>query len=559
MEATEGPAEKISRLNKKFASLEQDRIPVEKLWRQISDYILPHLGKYLRFGDRPKTELTSELIIDPTATYAHRVLSAGMQGGLTSPARPWFRLRTMDLEKMKVDRVKRWMATVQERIYALLSGSNFYQSIHLTYEMLSGFGTAFMTVEEHRENVVYYRPWTIGEYCVGVGNDGLVDLAFRRYWATAESVFDTFGKKNVSDNVRNLVQNGNPYEWLKVCQAIQPRRNRDATKIDNLNMKYESIYWEDGVTDKVLGESGFRLFPGVGPRWSSMGGEVYGRAPTFDCLPDVIMLQAMAEDFATALNKEVAPPLVAPPTYAGTLSLLPNAINPVNKGDADSIKRVYDANFDLASADKKIAQVQMAVRTGLFNDLFLMLLERPGMTATEVVERHEEKLLMLGPVIERQIYELLDPVIKLTYYRAQVRGIMPPPPPELEDDVMEIEYISMLAQAQKMVGTQALQSSFAFVQAVSSVIPNAVDGYNADEAVEQYGDMVGVSPKVIRSKEEREAIRQARAEAEQAAAQAAQAEQLAKTANQAAGAVSQMGSEDGAMGSAALRRLMEGV
>ena len=54
---------------------------------------------------------------------------------------------------------------------------------------------------------------------------------------------------------------------------------------------------------------------------------------------------------------------------------------------------------------------QNAIKQGFFNDLFLMILSDKNMTATEVARRHEEKLAILGPVIERQNSEMLDLVL----------------------------------------------------------------------------------------------------------------------------------------------------
>jgi hypothetical protein len=145
--------------------------------------------------------------------------------------------------------------------------------------------------------------------------------------------------------------------------------------------------------------------------------------------------------------------------------------------------------------------------------------QRPNMTAREIVERHEEKLLMLGPVLERLESELLDPLIDRTFSIMLRVGLIPPPPDELQGMDMKIEYISMLAQAQKMVGTAAIEQITGFAAQLAAVYPGVTDNIDADAAVNEYGDMLGVPPKIVRSADDVAAMRDQAAK-EQKAAQA---------------------------------------
>ncbi|MEW5726178.1 MAG: portal protein, partial [Thermodesulfobacteriota bacterium] len=167
-----------------------------------------------------------------------------------------------------------------------------------------------------------------------------------------------------------------------------------------------------------------------------------------------------------------------------------------------------------------------------FNDLFVFLLRRPGVTATEVVERHEEKLLLLGPVIERQQSELLDPLIERAFGILERSGRLPGAPPEIQGHDLKVEYISLLAQAQKLVGTQAVQSVLQFVGGAAAIDPRVLDKIDLDEAVDVYAEMTGVPPRVVRADEEVEKLRAERAESsrrDQAAQAALAAIQGAKS------------------------------
>ena len=164
-----------------------------------------------------------------------------------------------------------------------------------------------------------------------------------------------------------------------------------------------------------------------------------------------------------------------------------------------------------------------------FNTPVSILTTGKEMTATEVAERHEEKMIMLGPVIERMQAELHDPILERTFSIMSDIGMLPPAPPELQGVDLKIEYISLLAQAQKLVGTGAIERVAGFVSTVGQAIPQTLDKFNADEAVDQYAEMVGVPPNVIRTNDEVAQIREQRAQQQQQQQQMEAAERLAQT------------------------------
>jgi hypothetical protein len=227
------------------------------------------------------------------------------------------------------------------------------------------------------------------------------------------------------------------------------------------------------------------------------------------------MLQKMQAKALVALDKLVDPPMNAPLNLKNEgASIIPGGVNylDLNQGQ-QSFVPAYQVNPDFQSIEYKIEKVQQAIREGFFADLFLMIANSPkDMTATEVLERHEEKLLMLGPVIERIQPELLDRVIDRTFYLMDQVGLIPMPPKELEGMELEVEYISLLAQAQKMVGITAIEQTAAFVGNLAAVKPEALDKFDQDEAVDQYADMVGVPPKIIVPDDKVQEIRAERAQ-----------------------------------------------
>jgi hypothetical protein len=194
--------------------------------------------------------------------------------------------------------------------------------------------------------------------------------------------------------------------------------------------------------------------------------------------------------------------------------------------------------LDLNHLLADIQDVRGRINQAFYTDLFLMLASAPtnNMTATEVAERHEEKLLMLGPVLERLHNELLDPLIERTFGRMIETGLVPPPPEELQGVDLNVEYVSMLAQAQRAVATNGIDRFVGNLGAVAQFKPDVLDKFDSDKWADAYSDMLGIDPELIVPNDRVAMIRAQRAQAAQAAQQQAQVAQAAATAKDAAAA-----------------------
>ena len=177
--------------------------------------------------------------------------------------------------------------------------------------------------------------------------------------------------------------------------------------------------------------------------------------------------------------------------------------------------------------------IQERVNSAFYADLFLMLSmsDRRQITAREIEERHEEKLLMLGPVLERLNDELLDPLIDRTFAAMLRGGQIPPPPRELEGVDLKVEYVSILAQAQKMVALGAIDRLAMFAGTVAQITQQPVDKVDWDQAIDEYGQALGVSPRVIVPDDKVAEARGARAQQQQAQQVAMMAQPMAQAAS----------------------------
>jgi hypothetical protein len=204
----------------------------------------------------------------------------------------------------------------------------------------------------------------------------------------------------------------------------------------------------------------------------------------------------------------------------------PGAYNPISVlGQQQTvITSLYQVRANLPAVNQEKASLTQQIREMFFNDLFLMISQvNRQMTATEVAERNAEKMLLLGPVLDRLRSELFQPLIERVFGIMSRQGLIPEPPEELQGQEIKIEFISILAQAQKQSGIAAINNTVAFAGSLAQMSPGVLDKVNFDEAIDEVAAMNGVPPSLIRSDEE---VARMRAERQQQMEQAQQMQQM---------------------------------
>lgn len=516
----------------RWTRLKQERSSWDAHWKEISEFLLPRSGKFCveqtNQGDKRHNS-----IYDSTGTRNLRVLAAGMMSGMTSPARPWFKLGVPDFELMKYAPVKVWLNDVTRMMLQVFHKSNTYRTLHTMYEEMGAFGTAASIVTHDFDHVIHHHPLTVGEYCIATNWKGEVVTLYREFQKTVAEVVHEFGVEQVTGATRRLFESGHLDEWVTIVHAIEPREDRDVSRIDQHNMPWRSVYFEQGANqDEVLRESGFRRFPVLAPRWAVSGGDVYGHSPGMDALGDLKQLQHEQLRKAQGIDYQTKPPMMAPSTLKNKqMNMLPGGVTYVDMVNGNvPVRAAFDARIDLSHLLMDIQDVRERIASSFFADIFLMLANstHPQMTATEVAERHEEKLLMIGPVTERIKNELLDPLIEVTFDAIMEAGVLPPPPPELEGHSLDIELIGILAQ--RAVGVNSIDRFVSSIGGVAQIKGDVLDKFDADKWVDIYAESLGVDPELIVPDKDVAAMRGERAQQAQQAQEAAMMQQGADVA-----------------------------
>lgn len=520
----------MDRAQKMFNGAKQLRTEYEGDWKELAKYFMPHM--YRDDSDNSKTKRSKwSNIINNTCRMAVRTQQAGMQSGLTNKSRPWFRLGLEDFDLNEYNPVREWLELGTKRMSTIFARSNMYNTSTTYYGVGGVFGTAARLQLYDYEDVMRFDMLMTGRYWIGIDARKKVNRLFFSRQMTVSQMVEEFGP-NCPPGVLQAYDKGDYFQDNRVMVGIFPNpyaawAPNGATLLASNQKKFVSVHWVEGH-DRPLKTAGYDRFPAQVTRFETTDDEAYGIGFGHDALGDTKATQLKEREKAKGIQKMVNPPTSAPAEMRNgqfPISGLPGGVTyrPPNT-NADAIQPLYQVNLPLQYLFQDIQIDEQRVNRAFYADLFLMLAQsdRRNMTATEVAERHEEKLLALGPVIENLDNEFLDPTIERGFEIMMQNDLMPPPPPEIQGMTLKVEYISLLAQAQQQVGLGATERLLSFAGQLNAMFPDKMigDKIDADQAIDEYGQMLGVSQRIIVSDDKVGMTRSARAE------QAKQMEQI---------------------------------
>lgn len=509
-----------SRLVQVVSQLAADRYSFWTLWRDLANYFLPKRYVWLQSDkERRVREARNPYILDATGTRAGRILASGLMNGITSPSRPWFKLTIPGFDD-EGGPVTAWLEACTRVMQGVLAQSNFYNATAVMYLDLVFFGTAATLIYEDEDSVIRCFNPALGEYYLGQNANLAVNMFAREYTQTVLQLVERFGIENVSAEVKSSYNRGGS-EMLRSVDCvhlIEP--NVDQDKAVPALFPFRETYWEKGMPQGLaLSQRGFHELPGIFPRWELTANDSYGTSPAMDALGDVIQLQQETKRKAQGLDKAINPPVVADiQLQHRPTALLPNGITYVAGVNSVGVKSLYDSyNPPIQEMTADIRDVRMRIQENFHNDLFQMISQLETVrSATEIDARREEKLILLGPVLERFENEALDPAIERVFNICNRRKLLPPAPPELADVTIEIEYVSILSQAQRALAATPVERWVSFVGNLAAVNPSVLNIPNWDELVRNYGVSIGVE---ARNMNPREVVEQMNAEEKERIAQ----------------------------------------
>jgi hypothetical protein len=529
------------RVMKRLGELKAKRASWEPHWRDLSDNMLPRRLRLNPDGEYERGDKQNSAIIDSAPIRAQRRLAAWLMASITSPARAWFRLTTQDPGLSDFGPVKQYLHDVEMVLRWVFSMSNFYQALcDGLYPDLAVFGTAAMILDDDPKHIINCYSMPVGEYYLGSNGTGVIDTCYRDIPMTVRQVVTRFCRDGnlarLSTTTKNSYSRGSYEDVVRVLHVIEPNDDFSDGALGPNGKRWRSWWLERNETDsqKFLLKSGYEEFPVLAPRWSVTGGDVYGRGPGMDALPDCRELQHEAERAGRLLDKSADPPMKG---SAGLKSptLIPGETTILDSAPGSMFEPAQIVN-PAASTEvrERMGELRDSIQSIFFADLLLQILSdkrNQRATATEIEEGDQERMLQLGPVLERLNPEVLRPAIDRSYAIGNRLGIFPDPPEELQGQELQIEFISILHQAQKMTGLVAIRTTWQEAAYIAQFKPAVMDKMEADATIDEIADITGLNPKLVLSADGVAKVRAIRAQEERAKAQAEQAAALVQGAS----------------------------
>jgi len=535
------------------AGLFDARATFEGHYRDLSEYYKPRRFR-MSTSEVNQGGKKNHKIIDSTASTALRTARSGLMSGVTSPARRWYVLETQDIRLMSMPAAKGWLYEYQERMAKVFNRSNLYRVLPTIYDDMLIFGTAAMYVEFSPTKTIRCQSFIPGTFWIGRDAEGMADTFYREFSMTVAQIVDTFAYRAeddeidwsvVSEHVKTSYEQGQHGTRYDVCHMIYPNELFDPNRADAKFKKYASVYYEKGFgtqrghgrqyppdKSRYLRESGYDLFPVLVFDWERAGEDDYATScPGMEALGDVKQLQEMEKKSLRAINKMIDPSMKASTSLRNKpVNLAPGGVTWIDDmSSRGTFEPAHQVVFPIREVEVKQAEARTRIRDVFMENLWLMFTMRQPEappTATQVQIQNDEKLLVLGPVLE-QINQELERLIAITGRHMQQQGLVPEPPRELQGSRLNVVFVSVVAQAQKLVTIANLDRFLTTAVQLASVNPEVLDTIDTDQIIFRYADRLSVDPGLVRTIDQIQQLRQARAQ---------QAAQMQRTEHAAVGA-----------------------
>lgn len=484
--------------------------------QELADYFSPRSVKFLT-SDKNKTQKKkNKKIIDSTPLIAVRNFSSGMMSGATNPSTNWFRMKIKNYNMEMDYETKTWCSACERLFRDAFNSSKLYTKLPIVYRQLGVFGFSCLALEEDFENLFIANVLPIGSYKYAKNYKGEVDTVYREYSETAKNIVEQFGEENVSNAILDSYKS-NPQNDFDIIHAIMPNPNFDETKKWAKNKKFISVYYEKSQNEKFLSQSGFDRFPYIVFESEVNGEDVYPcESPAINALPDVKQLFSMVKDYTLGLKKIVQPQMQGPAAFKNEYKSTPDVYIPVEDSQS-GLRPTHEVQPRVLEISNEIEKMRQTVKEHFYNDLFAMILNTAerSRTATEVNELKEEKMVLLAPLL-MQIHLGLNLIFEWLFDEFIRVDILPEAPESIQGGQIEIEFVSTLAQAQKVQKIAGMERFTTFAMNLANALdPMLRNKINGSKIIDDYADYANIDPTQLNPTEYVEAMRQAQAEKEQ--------------------------------------------
>lgn len=504
-------------------AMKQARRSFESQWDEVISTVLPRYRKFSQDSNSNPGEKRTQEIYDSTPMLALRHFAAAMDSMITPRTQRWHKLTVSDENLRESPAVRQYLEQVTNILFAQRYQwrANFASQSGESYISHGSFGAGGLMIDDVLGQGIRYRNLRLNRLWFSEDASGVVDKAHIAWSLTARQAAQRWGAKNLPLSIQNAIDNNDLERQFQFLHAIRPRHDRDFGLVGSRNMPIQSVWIAMDAGNEIVEHSGYRVFPLAIGRFYAADDSAYGYSPAMEALPDVRMLNRIEKTNIKSAQKAVDPPLILADDGAlESFDLRSGALNfgYLNERGEQLIKPL-DLGKNVPMGINYADQKREAVNLAFYVTLFQILVDNHQMTATEVLQRAQEKGILLGPTMGRIQSEQLGSLITREIDILSNAGVLPPMPPELEEigGTIDIEYDSPLNQAMRAEAganlLRAAEASSPFLQ----VDPSAARILNVPKIIRRIFDVFSAPTDSLRTDEEVEDIDRNDAEQQQAA------------------------------------------
>lgn len=531
-EPTKQEEDRAQEIIRRYDKMKSDRGTLDSTLQEVADRVMPRKSHVTTKPVRGEKRKVRPELINDTAVFANQDMAAGLFAHLCSGR--WFALKARKKELNESENVKRWFMETTRTAIEELAISNFNNEINEVLLDIGWCGTPCIGVFPGKETQLDFETYHISEYCIAQNNRKKVDTNYRKFKYTARQAVQEWGVDKVGKDIQDAYKDPkNIDKEFDFIHAIFPRSDYDDSYPAIKTRQPIASVWVDVKGKREIKEDGYYEMPKFSPRWVKRSSDLYGRSQGMFALPTIKLVNQMDGDVTKSGQLQVAPVILAPDDgFIGKVRVAPRSILYYRKHLQGRDKpEVLELGGKMDWAFALLEKKENIIRKAFFNDLFVMLAEQTKtQTAYEIAERIEEKHSRIIAPIGRLQSELFNGLIRRCIGILGRAGRLKPVPSELVGQEYEIEYISKLALALRIIEVQAYAKGIDVMSSMLEGKPDMVDNWDTDKIARGVPERLGWPVDWLRDVEERDEIREARAEQERALQAVAMLTEAAKVA-----------------------------
>ena len=536
----------------RFEALKAERRLIDDEYDDLARVLHPRRVGFQ--SDLAPGDIRTDHQFDSTPALARAQLATSMEGFVTPKGgNAWLKIESEDEDLMEVHEARSWFEAATNKVFAAIYDpqAGFHKAAGAMYDDIATFGPGPFSVFE-RPNVngtstPSFRSVHLKDFYWSQNEWGEADTFYVVWNRTVAAVASLYGVDNMSDKAKDLLRQDKLDAKVKLLHVVEPRGGRDHGRSDNLNMPYAS-YVIDIDGKKIMEEKGFNDLPYLVPVWGDITGEPWGWSPGRLLLPDVKMLNQQARTTMEVGHFVARPPMLTP--HEGVLDY--SAVHPgawvhydaqaaaANGGRPPITPLNIGANYPVS---RELTQdTRDRIWQGFLRNVLSLPVDAPSMTATEIIERKEEMMRVVGPVFGRLETDFTQKLVRRVFWILFRSGALPPPPEILGGAGLKYTVNSPFTAVRKQIEAASVTRVAEIIGPLAANNPEMLDHYDTDRIARDVG-MSMLPTDWVRPLEGVQALREQRAQQQKAAAEREQMMQMAQVAKDVTPAVKMLEGE----------------